>query len=110
MSVMLTRTQFIKLLQQVFVTLLRIDFKNFSGSSSIFVGRVCGKQNGIGQHAQFNVPRAIAVDQQTGNLYVTDQSNHMIRKISSQGLSLIVLQPHFSLQVSIFNSHLNQEK
>ena len=100
MSVIMT-TQFIKSLQQVFVTLLRIDFKNFSGSSSIFVGGVCGNQNGIGQRAQFNYPRAIAIDQQTGNLYVSDQFNHIIRKITPQGLSLSLIL-NLILSASLF--------
>ena len=102
MSVVMTSTQFIKSLQQVFITLLRIDFKNFSGSSSIFVGGVCGNQNGIDQHAQFNHPRAIAIDQQTGNLYVSDQYNHMIRKITPQGLSFSLFLNLISLCKSPF--------
>ena len=102
MSVITKITQFIKLLQQVFITLLRIDFKNFSGSSSIFVGGVCSNQNRIGQHAQFNSPSAIAVDQQIGNLYVSDQYNHMIRKITPQGLSFSLFLNLISLCKSPF--------
>ncbi|MEP6748935.1 MAG: IPT/TIG domain-containing protein [Bacteroidota bacterium] len=36
--------------------------------------------------AQFNQPTGIAVDQQ-GNIYVADENNHCIRKISSAGVS-----------------------
>jgi sugar lactone lactonase YvrE len=41
--------------------------------------------DGIGTNAGFNVPWGIAIDS-TGNLYVGEQSNHRIRKITSTGV------------------------
>src|SRR5262249_51906683 len=40
-----------------------------------------GQANGLGQLAQFNTPMGIAVDA-TGNCYVADSGNHIIRKIT----------------------------
>ena len=41
--------------------------------------------NGIGLGASFEGPMGIAIDQ-TGNLFVADQGNHAIRKITPEGL------------------------
>jgi streptogramin lyase len=41
--------------------------------------------DGIGTNAGFSGPIAIAIDQ-SGNFYITDQSNHRIRKITSSGV------------------------
>ena len=41
--------------------------------------------NGPATHAQFNLPVQIAIDSQD-NFYITDQNNHVIRKINSQGI------------------------
>ena len=46
---------------------------------------VAGAANGIGIAAQFNLPFGIAVDN-TGNLYVSDTWNHLIRKITPNGI------------------------
>ena len=40
-----------------------------------------GSTDGAGRNAEFNFPNGIAVDTQ-GNLYVADQSNHTIRRIT----------------------------
>ena len=45
-----------------------------------------GSANGQGATARFNAPRGICVDSTTGNLYVADTENHIIRKITSAGL------------------------
>src|SRR5262245_31861000 len=46
------------------------------------VARVSGSQDGTGAAARFNRPAGIAVDS-AGNLYVADQENHTIRKITA---------------------------
>ena len=43
-----------------------------------------GYSDGIGSAAQFNEPFGIAIDR-AGNLYVTDQDNHRIRKVTPKG-------------------------
>ena len=43
--------------------------------------RSAGSADGVGRVAQFNGPAGITMDT-TGNLYVTDQNNHTIRKIA----------------------------
>ena len=58
-----------------------------SGAVSSFVGSgQPGSADGVGSNASFTHPRGIAVDQQTGNLYVCDYSNHLIRRITPQGV------------------------
>jgi len=45
-----------------------------------------GLTNGTGATARFNAPSSIAVDDQTGNIYVADAGNNVIRKITPGGL------------------------
>ena len=44
-----------------------------------------GNKDGMGMHATFNSPSDVTVNQQTGDLYVSDLGNHSIRKITPQG-------------------------
>jgi sugar lactone lactonase YvrE len=44
-----------------------------------------GSADGAGSNAQFNRPQGVAVDT-TGNVYVADTGNHMIRQISPAGV------------------------
>ncbi len=44
-----------------------------------------GSTDGAGTEARFNFPNALAVDG-SGNLYVADENNHVIRKISAAGV------------------------
>jgi len=44
-----------------------------------------GSENGTGSEARFSSPQGIAVDAE-GNVYVADQNNHKIRKITKEGV------------------------
>ena len=47
---------------------------------------VQGFEDGSASMAKFNWPTDVAVDATTGNLYVTDEGNHRIRKITPAGM------------------------
>jgi hypothetical protein len=47
-----------------------------------------GCQDGMGAKASFSRPWYITMSQQTGELFVSDSHNHMIRKITPQGMLL----------------------
>ncbi|MFY0594260.1 MAG: hypothetical protein JXQ92_16590, partial [Roseivirga sp.] len=51
----------------------------FAGSGST------GAQDGVGTSASFNFPNGIAIDA-SGNLFIADNSNHIIRKIDPFGM------------------------
>jgi serine/threonine-protein kinase len=56
------------------------------GTVTTFAGTgVRGATNGTAATATFNQPQAVAVDS-SGNVYVADQGNNLIRKITSQGV------------------------
>ena len=55
------------------------------GTVSTLAGGSSGQANGTGTDAQFNAPYGIAADL-NGSLYVTDQGNNMIRKITPEGV------------------------
>ncbi|WP_158825597.1 NHL repeat-containing protein [Mucilaginibacter lacusdianchii] len=57
-----------------------------TGTVSILAGNgTAGYANGEGSVAQFNAPQGIAVDA-SGNVYVADKNNNVIRKITSTGV------------------------
>lgn len=57
-----------------------------AGVTSVFAGNgTAGYKDGSGTAAQFNCPHDIVLDAQ-GNLYVTDQLSHTVRKITSSGV------------------------
>jgi NHL repeat len=57
------------------------------GISSIFAGKndESGNRDGVGMNARFSYAHTIAIDQQTGTLFVSDNSNHNVRKITQHG-------------------------
>jgi hypothetical protein len=66
----------------------------FEGVISTFAGSgQHGNADGIGTASSFGIMDGIVVDQQTGNLFVCDTTNHKIRKITSQGPSPPLLFP-----------------
>ncbi|MCE7996920.1 MAG: T9SS type A sorting domain-containing protein, partial [Roseivirga sp.] len=56
-----------------------------SGDVSVFAGGGSGTADGTGTDATFNNPRGITIDG-AGNLYVTDERNDLIRKITPAGV------------------------
>ncbi len=57
-----------------------------NGTITTFAGTgVAGYLDGTGTGAMFNSPQAVAVDA-SGNVYVADRGNNMIRKITSAGV------------------------
>ena len=46
------------------------------------LGTATGSSNGLGTYAGFYYPYGISSPDSNGNIYVADQSNHLIRKIS----------------------------
>ncbi len=56
-----------------------------TGDVSTFAGGTIGNADGIGTTAQFQNPSGITLDEQ-GNIYVADQYNHRIRKITPAGI------------------------
>lgn len=47
-----------------------------------------GYKDGDRLSALFNSPWGIAVNQETGDVYVSDYSSHIIRKITLQGMQI----------------------
>jgi len=53
--------------------------QNLAGSGT------AGFADGASSNASFNAPTGLAIDKPTGNLYVTDEANQRIRKVTSGG-------------------------
>jgi sugar lactone lactonase YvrE len=65
------------------------------GTVAVFAGTgVAGFKDGNASEAMFFNPADLAVDKSTGDVYVSDASNHVIRKITSAGIvSTVAGQP-----------------
>ncbi len=55
---------------------------SFAGS---FVGRA-GSDDGTGREASFNLPNGMCVDKKTGDMYIADNGNSRIRKLTLAGV------------------------
>lgn len=74
--------------------LRKIDLTNNEVTTVAGLSGVSGFANGQGSDAKFDNANSIAVDPATGNLYVADTDNHVIRKITPNGaVSTVVGQP-----------------
>ena len=56
-----------------------------AGEVTTLAGSTYGYTNGMGSAAEFNGPSGITIDA-SGNLYVTDEINNCIRKVTPEGL------------------------
>ena len=45
-----------------------------------------GSSDGLGSNATFDYPRGIAIDQETGNIFVSEGSTNLIRQITPRGV------------------------
>lgn len=65
-----------------------IDSSTMVGTVSVFAGspqHIAGAVDGVGHNARLNGPTSIAFDPATDVMYVTDQGNHSIRRITRAG-------------------------
>ena len=67
---------------------------------STLAGEVSGFANGVGTNAGFRQPSGVAVDA-SGNVFVADQANNRIRRVTTDGgtwIGLVTLHACFALR------------
>ncbi len=74
-------------MKKYFLLIVAANFINISHSQTVttFAGSTAGYIDGTGTNSQFYNPNGLCVDSM-GNIFVADESNHKIRKISSDGV------------------------
>ena len=71
---------------------MMVNSHTHAGTVSAFAGSgEQGSSDGVGSSASFHDPYGIAIDQQTGDVFVSDWSDHLIRKITPQGVCMKTL-------------------
>jgi DNA-binding beta-propeller fold protein YncE len=68
----------------------RITISN-GATSTLAGGTTVGYLDGTGSTAQFNAPTRMTIDPLTGNLYVLDAGNYVIRKVTPGGVVTTVI-------------------
>lgn len=71
-------------------TLRKVDAQGNVTTLAGLAGQ-CGFADGAGAQARFYKPRGMAIDAATGNLYVADTDNNLIRKVTPQGVVTTVV-------------------
>lgn len=75
-----------------------------SGVVTTFAGSgVRGANNATGTSASFNIPSGIAIDA-SGSLYVADENNNLIRKITAAGVVTTIASKPFNGKLLLHNS------
>ena len=63
-----------------------IVLTHYQGAVRVYAGSGHkGSDDGVGTISRFNRPTWLAIDQETGDLFVSDTLNHRIRKITPEG-------------------------
>ena len=75
-----------------FLWSIMVNSHTHAGTVSAFAGSgEQGSSDGVGSSASFHHPYGIAINQQTGDVFVSDWSDHLIRKITPQGVCMKTL-------------------
>lgn len=67
----------------------KITINPAAGTCTLAGNGIAGNTNDIGSFSRFNLPAGVAVDA-AGNVYVADEANDQIRKITSTGVTTIL--------------------